>query len=1556
MRCVDAAGAVLSDRVVSDHGDLRAAFSAEGLAASFAGRADEDVVFTGRLAEIARDALGGGRIVEPAAAAWLAARKLATGGDGNLVFVDLSASGYIVVGVRPDGSLADDLLVVNPRCGAGSGINLDRVLSKLAVAREDVDALLADCCGDAARERRAAVPTRADRCGVFASSATVSDKNQGVPLADALAATLKSEVMKTCRKVPPGFARAVLAGRVFRWRFARDCATDHLRAQGVREFEFDTENTHVIEALGGARARSGSGTERRDRARFVRRPAPRELQSFAALRARHEAAGTYLRLTGEPPVARTAADLGSRPLLVGLDVGSTMAKAVLADAESGEVLFRASQSNAGDTIETVKRVFADLERAGVDRIRVRGIGVTGSARYQVEQALARIYPSAADRVFLLVENYAHARGSIDEARRHVERLRARGVRVNEDFCVLVDIGGEDTKVSVIALKRAELFANAMNLKCSAGTGSLMDTLAALFGIGSVAEACSRAAGAPRAWAINATCAVFLMENARKLEAQGVPRDEILASANYAIVENMARTLWGQVELPCDAVVLLHGQTMLSDPLPLAVTERLQSHAGAPMYALVPPQPGHRACLGLVRSMAQASPPGDAELRLADFLGARFEKRVIQCRGAACGDDAARCNRTSLACRGADGKRFSFTLGGCTAVNELLSKKADASGPLPRDAYKEIWDFLASRHPRTDDPRRLVVPRSFCVSEWAHLLARIFERLGVPVHVDDVTEDDVVAAHSLFHVDTCAPHIGAVGQYRRLAGQPHGMILAPQIETLPTGGASAGLTCTTNQGGVAVAANLASLAHPGARFHLFVLNLAEISAESLADQIGSRLAPVFEFYGLAPSAGELRDAAAGAVADHFRLRGQASDLAASLAEEALAEGRQVALVVGREYVLNPGVFDSSVRRLLRDKRMTAIPSYAVPVELDPAFGRVYWRNPHAVLTILSAVAGRVLHRRVTHPRLAEVFRRIEADGPAGRLLPVVQVSTFSCGPDSVSAHAVAEIMRPRPFLLLQSDAVLKELAHLENRVNTYVKQLELGLHGELRVRGGPPLRVERVGADALAATLDRERDVLYVPTLWDNRCVTSVLRAAGITCIDNWKEDHDLGDLVRSGRRHTGDSVCAPLAAVYGDLIGAVDDFVRRRERDDPLVAGRSRLLYFDNQGGGPCRQGQYADVHALLAHAMLRPADDRRGDGSPSLRDGTSFGLLVARETEAYDFGLPEWAFYRAYQGLVAQGVLHDVLFAGGAACADADEYELFLSEFRALKDEVWGALETWHGPGRAARTCLGAVNGSAAGFGVKYLAYRLHGRDLSRPISRFAQRWIRGRNPPKDALRVALTGEVYMRVAQAEDVFRALIATLGFRRFTLRVAPLWSYLEYMPIEREERALEAIRAARARPAGRAPANGSERAERAAIRSSRRFGLVLRRLVAAPLYRAAGLPLPDAPRHLLDTARELIPTLRPYGEFPLYVGEALHELRSGADVLLSVAPAGCLVTTMGEVMTPRVLRSAGRGRIQTLFSADGDVDAEILSIALLKALGPDGVRRAEAPERAVVAAS
>lgn len=1537
-------GSQLENIVLPSNRDLRSLFAEQHITERF-GSGDSAAIFiTGKLAPMVRQALGGGKVFLHAAAQWLAASERIMAEKANsLAMIEISASGYSLVGVDHEGRLKDDLLVANPRCGAGSGVNLDRVLQKLGLERSQVDEVLADYLGEAGRARREKITTRADRCGVFGSSATISDKNQGIPLAVALATTIKSEVLKVCRKLPAGFEHVIMLGRFFNWQFVRDCAEDYLKGLGVSSIQYDPENTLVLDALQRMIASVGTEALVQPDTRLLAESSLKEYPTFAERKASLEAAHIYTRMPSPSMKVAPPENLASVPVHIGLDVGSTMAKVAMTD-NSGELVFLDAYSNAGDTIATVKRVLTDLRERGIDSLNVRSIGITGSARYQVREALSRIYPQLASRIAVLVENYAHARGSIDQARQHLADLKQAGVAdLNEDFCILVDIGGEDTKISTLALKEAELFNNAMNIKCSAGTGSLMDTLSTLFGIAGAGEASQAAMAAPRAFEINATCAVFLMENAQKLQAQGIPRDEILASANWAIVENMARTLWSQIELPPRTAVLLHGQTMLSDPLPLAVTHRLQEYLGAPSYSLVPPYPGHRACIGLIRTMLQTAPEDTDPMPFADFIDAQFEKRIIQCKGAACEDPEAVCNRTSLKCQGADGKNFTFTLGGCSAINELFAKakdnkegKSSGTGQV-RDTYKEIWDFIDHHHPRSDDPRRLIIPRSFVVSEWAHFFSQIFATLGLPVHVDNVRDQDLATAQPHFDVDSCAPHMGAVGQFNRLAASEHGIILAPQIELLPTNGKSMGRTCTLNQGGVAVAKGLAEAAHPDARFHLFNINLSSLDAGIICDQLFDRLQRVFAFYSIAPDRQDLTSAIQAALDARRALRAETADLAAEMIEEAHATGQRIALVVGREYLLNPGIYDSHVRRLLRDKQMLAIPSYVLDVELDQDFGHIYWRNPHLIASILHAVAEKQLHERIQQPRLAAILKQIEAGED---LLPVVQISTFCCGPDSVTQPLLSELMKKRPFLLIQSDAIIKELAHLENRVNTYVRQLELGLHGKLRVGDEGAFEIRTLDQLENKHPMNRETDVIYFPTLADNRVLTSTLRGAGFTCIDNYTEDFDLQNLIRIGRKAVGDAVCAPMAGVYGDMLRATADFTRRKAENDPLLAGKTRLLFFNNAGTGPCRQGQYVEVHKLMLHRnRTQNSIKEQEDKCQSGLDGV-LRFLVARESAGYNFGLEEWSLLRLYQGAILQGVLQEMLYTGGANCRDYAEYQLFLTDYRRMKEEVFAALESFSGPGVLGRTAVKLL-----GTPAKYFAYRLHGRDLAAPLKQFAARWINGKESAKNLLSVHVTGEVYMRVAQAEDVFRALLATLGFRRFRLEVAPVWGYLEYLVEEAAEDAREAAAMAEARLAR----NGSSNEAVSALTNARhklqhinRLRWMLRNLLAKPLYEAAGIPMPKPAAKAMAAAKEVLPTLRPIGELGPYVGEVLMGLREGHDVFLNVAPTGCMVSTMGQVISPRLRQAAGgEGRIQHLFSADGEVNSETLALAMLKRLGPQG---------------
>ncbi len=188
---------ILTDTIViSNNDDIRKLYRETGVMELGA----VSIYITGKLADITKKVLGVGESIMPAAVLWSAAKSFLHQNENRekeaIGIMDLSASGYMAISIDKNEKLKDDLLIVNPRCGAGTGINMSRILHKLNISRKDVDHLLDDYLGEKGSVKRDQVPVRSDRCGVFSSSATISDKNQGIPLDYALAITMKSEVMK----------------------------------------------------------------------------------------------------------------------------------------------------------------------------------------------------------------------------------------------------------------------------------------------------------------------------------------------------------------------------------------------------------------------------------------------------------------------------------------------------------------------------------------------------------------------------------------------------------------------------------------------------------------------------------------------------------------------------------------------------------------------------------------------------------------------------------------------------------------------------------------------------------------------------------------------------------------------------------------------------------------------------------------------------------------------------------------------------------------------------------------------------------------------------------------------------------------------------------------------------------------------------------------------------------------------------------------------------------------------------------------------------------------
>lgn len=1485
------------------------------------------VFITGKLKDVIYNFLHSGRLLSSEAILWSAARykQRLMSQKESLAIVDLSASGYMIVGIDKNGELFKDCLITNPRCGAGTGFNFDRVLQKLSIESSTVDSVLRKFLGDESKDLRESLLIRHDRCGVFSSTAAISDKNQGIPIDYALAVNLKSEILKTCKKIPQNIHTVCLTGGLFKWQFARDCAQDLLNKAGIKNVLYDYAWNPYLSGMIFLEQNTTLSPLCLDSA--IKKHDRIILPPFFECHELFKQAHNYLResdlkMSLDP-------ELLNSPLLFALDVGSTMAKVAVSDVTGEHIIYLGSYSNSGDTIETVKHIFRDLQNKINHDLKVCRVGITGSARFQVQMALINTYPELSEKVDVLVENYAHARGSIDNVFRHIHYLEKKGIKdVNKKFCLLIDIGGEDTKISVVSLNKRDLFENAMNVKCSAGTGSLMDLMADIFGIENVSDAYSMAYSAEYAYAIDAACVVFLMENARQMQAEGVGKDIILASACYAVVENMARSLWGQVEMPKNCILLLHGQTMLSDPLPLATTDRLMKYIGSPVYALIPSYPGHRACLGLLNTSSQnylLNNEPAAQINLTQFISQQYEKKIFQCRGMICRDKDACCNRIQMTSVFSNTLTKTFTLGGCSAINDSnyfnnLQTKHFSEG------YYEIWNFINKHLPTSDLPNRLVIPRSFVVSDWAYFFSTIFQSLGIPVHVDNVIEDDILEGFKYFNIDVCAPQIGAVGQFLRLCRSPHGIILAPQITLLPGKSKSLRRSCTVNQGGFAVAKGIAETIYNDSNIHLFSIDLGSEDIKKIANQFVIRLKKVFLHYGVEVSREMLEKKIEEAFSARKLLREKAVDYLCDYAEKTLSQNKPLAITIAREYILTPGVYDSHVDQFLRDKNILCIPSYLIDIKLNNDFSYIYWYNAHHIVTIVDAFSKDALHELVNNERLKLIIKRAEIKG----LIGLIQISAFRCGPDSAISPLISELTKNKPHLLIQSDATTKEIAHIENRINTFEKQLDSKFQNDILQKEHSNFDFSTLTRYGNISAINKETDVIYIPTMADNRMFTSVIRSEGYTCIDNYNPDtFDLQYLVRKGREHVGDAVCTPLAAVYGDILNAIEDFNNRKRSGDQLIKGKERLLFYNFKTNGPCRQGMYVDTHRIC----LNRCDKCPGDnGAENKFD--YFKFLIGEDDKVSSLG--NTIFIKSIQGLVLNGVIQQLFLDATANCSTQEDFQNMFRDFKSLKEKLYCLQEKKLK--KPANYYFDLIS--------KFLLFNHHRVKFKKLLREFSDKWKKTDALATDVL-IHVEGEVYLRIAQLEDISEALISILGLGRCHVTHSPAWNYFDYKLSSKKLRAKRTISEAKQlflsfNFVNKKTAMMLLKKSIKKLIFSELLQFLIRRLIAAPLYRAGRVVMPEPTADMIEVGREVISTFEPGGELLPYIGETITKLRKGYSLVFNVAPEGCMVSSMGESLTSKILSrtTEHKGRIQHLFTQQGDLNKEQIYLALLKVLGPE----------------
>jgi len=414
---------------------------------------------------------------------------------------------------------------MNDKCASGTGATIEKCMMKVGLEPEATRRIVFD------PERLHHV---AAKCGVFAETDIVNLLKSSIPSEEIMNSLADAIVMQNLTVLTRGNTLLptvlLLGGPNTYLPFLQQCWRHRIgELWRERNIPFDParmeesvlvpENAQYYAAMGAILFGGGEALEPRpfrglgELKRYVasqhscHRP-----HSDAPLVKNSEELQTFLDRYTLPPFEPRLPDKPT-DVWLGIDGGSTSSKAVLCD-EGGEILCKAYRLSAGNPIEDTLTLLREIKAFDPEgRLRIRGLGVTGYAADVLEKVLG------ADAK--IIETIAHMKSA-----QHL---------FGSDIDVICDIGGQDIKV--LFLENGMMKNFRLSNQCSAGNGTLLQSMAKQFGV-PIEQYADVAFSAPQAPRFNYGCAVFLDSDRVNFQREGYSREELFAGIAKVLPKNV----------------------------------------------------------------------------------------------------------------------------------------------------------------------------------------------------------------------------------------------------------------------------------------------------------------------------------------------------------------------------------------------------------------------------------------------------------------------------------------------------------------------------------------------------------------------------------------------------------------------------------------------------------------------------------------------------------------------------------------------------------------------------------------------------------------------------------------------------------------------------------------------------------------------------------------------------------------------------------------------------------------------------------------------------------
>ncbi|MBE9515334.1 MAG: hypothetical protein IMY79_04295, partial [Chloroflexi bacterium] len=581
----------------------------------------------------------------------------------------------------------------NPLCAAGTGRFLEQQAYRLGISMDDFAGLALKCQGPP--------PRIAARCSVFAKTDLIHLQQKGVPL-DAMLYALCESVARMVASLKKGtFQEPVyFVGGVAANPAVAKSLNDMISARNEHPVEIIIPEDYLhMESLGSALLSVGKTSH------GVMLPATDAKQSY------FEMPRLEIVASRDSEDGRRIED--QRIGYLGVDVGSTSTKAVIMDESGTRLLAKNYLMTAGRPVEAIRQVFRNLLRDGADRVKIAGVGVTGSGRYLVGGFIG------AD----LIKNEITA--------------QTRAAADMDPEADIIEIGGQDSK---LVIKRNGVVVDyRMNKACAAGTGSFIDELAEMLGVSVTnGEFADLAFAAPHTIDLGTRCAAFMSQAVASAQQEGVPLEIITASLANSIAKNYIskvvehRKLGDKVILTGavfynKAVVSAFHQQLEGKTLTVAQHKEVSGAIGAALLA-------REAIAGQESKFRGFQEVVDSECKLTTFV----------CKG--CDNN---CTITRMEMPGAESSYYGSR---CDKYDAVASH-------AKRETFFDKREQLLFREYKKDSGTgpAVGIPRALLVYDLAPLIIGFLNALDARVVLSSQTTNEIMEqAIELSYTDSCFP--------------------------------------------------------------------------------------------------------------------------------------------------------------------------------------------------------------------------------------------------------------------------------------------------------------------------------------------------------------------------------------------------------------------------------------------------------------------------------------------------------------------------------------------------------------------------------------------------------------------------------------------------------------------------------------------------------------------------------------------------------------------------------------------------------------------------------